>query len=324
MIRFFKSTQTAAFFMLPVIVIALWSQGFFKAEFLSPEKSGILYNIIYQGFNALPKSVLVVLAIILITFEAIYLNLLLNKYEVLYKATYVPSLFYVLLMSYSSDVIMFHPVILVNLILLPVLDRTFSLFKNEAPLSAIFDSCFLLSLCALIYFPSVLLLIFFLAALAFLRPFHLREWAVAVVGFSIPLYFLAVYAFYTDSFGQTVHDFASRFAFYRIERATLTKPFIIFLSYFGFIFLLAVIKLRGNFYKNSIRTRSEQQALLIFLVLVLIACFFSGKVSYTHFTLAAIPVCTFLGYFYTSIKHRLVLTEISFWILVLLIVRNYF
>jgi hypothetical protein len=324
MVRFFKSTQTAALFILPVIVIALWAQGFFKAEFLFAGKSGILYSIIYQGLAPLPKFVLVLFAMVLITFEAIYLNLLLNKYEVLYKPTYLPSLFYVLLMSYSSNVIVFHPILLINLLLLPVLDRTFSLFKNEAPTSAIFDSCFLLSLCTLIYFPSIVLLIFFLAALAFMRPFHPREWAVAFVGFTLPLYFIAVYAFCTDGLKQTAHDFASQFVFYKIERAMFDKPFIIFLSYFSFIFLLTIIKLRANFYKNSIRTRSEQQSLLIFLFLTGAACFFIEKISFIHFTMAVIPICTFLGYFYTSIKRRLVLTEISFWILVILIIRNYF
>jgi hypothetical protein len=324
MIRFFKSAQPAVFFVLPVIVIALWSQGFFKPEFLSIQNSGVLYVLICNGFAALPKFVLVLFAIILISFEAIYLNLLINKYEVLYKPTYLPSLFYVLLMSYSSDVIAFHPILLVNLLLLPVLDRTFSLFKNEAPTSAIFDSCFLLSLCTLIYFPSIVLLIFFLAALAFLRPFHVREWAVALVGFLLPLYFLAVYAFCTDSLQQTVHDFSSRFSFYKIEKLTLSKPLIFFLAYFGFIFLLTIVKLRANFYKNSIRTRSEQQALIIFLLLVGAACFFSEKVSFIHLTLAVIPVSTFVGYFYAAAKKRLVLTEISFWILVALIIRNYF
>jgi hypothetical protein len=324
MIRFFKTINPAAFFVLPVIVIALWFQGFFKQEFLSMENSGVLYTIILNGFSALPQFVLVIFAIILITFEAIYLNLLLNKYEVLYKATYLPSLFYVLLMSYTAAVIHFHPILLVNLLLLRVIDKTFSLFKNESPLSAIFDSCFLLSICALIYFPSILLLLFFFMALAFLRTMHLREWLVALVAFCLPLYFLAVYAFCTDSLSPVYHDFISRFSFHKIERQTFAPYFTAFLYYFGFLFMLALLKLRANYYKNSIRTRSEQQALFIFLILAVGATFFSTKLSFIHFTLMAIPACTFMGYFYAAAKGRLVLSEMSFWILVALIIRNYF
>src|SRR3569832_1250 len=306
MIRFLKSAHPGALFMLPVIVIALLSQGFFKAQFHSTENSGVLNALICKGFTALPKFVLVLFAIILVSFEAIYLNLLFNKYEVLYKATYLPALFYVLIMSYSADVIIFHPVLLVNLLLIPVIDKTFSLFKNDSPVSAIFDCCLLLSLCTLIYFPSIVLLYFFFVALAFLRTFHPREWLVAVVGFMLPFYFVAVYAFCTDSLKAIATDFISKFTLYRIERITLAKPFITFLSWFGFLFLIALIKLRANFNKNSIRTRGEQQALFVFLILILVATFFKAKIVFTHFTLLAIPVCTILAYFYASTKRRLV------------------
>jgi hypothetical protein len=323
-IRFFKSGQPAALFVLPVIVIALWSQGFFKEQFLSIDDSGLFYRLIVKGFSALPRFVLVIFAMILISFEAIYLNTLLNKYEVLYKVTYLPSLFYVLLMSFTSEAILFHPILFVNLLLLPVIDKTFSLFKNESPVSAIFDSCFLLSICALIYFPSIILLLFFFVALAFLRKMHLREWLVALVGFCLPLYFLAVYAFCTDTLSSTFHDFIGYFSFYRIERQTLAGSMMLFLAYFCFLFLISIMKLRVNFYKNSIRTRSEQRSLLIFLLLAAVASFFLQKISFIHFTLMAIPLCTFLGYFYASAKRRLVLTEISFWILVALIIGNYF
>jgi hypothetical protein len=324
MIRFFKSGQPAAFFILPVIVIALWSQGFFKQQFLSAQNTGLLYNIICKGFVALPQFVLVLLAIILITYQAIYLNILLNKYEVLYKATYLPSLFYVLMMSYSSEVILFHPVLLVNLLLLPVIDKTFSLFKNDSPSSAVFSSCFLLSLCTLIYFPSIVLLLFFFVALGFLRAFNPKEWIVALVGFAVPFYFAGVYAFYTDSLNETYRQFISQFNFYRIERAKLTPAMLSLVIYFGFLFLISLTKLRVNFYKNSIRSRSELQALFIFLLLGIISSFFFQKLSLVHFNLLAIPVSVMLGYLYASSKRRTVLTEISFWVLVGLIVHNYF
>jgi hypothetical protein len=325
MIRFYKTINPAALFVLPVIVIGLWSQGFFKPQFLIEGNSGVLYSLFFQGFSALPRVVQVILAMTLITFEAIYLNLLLNKYEVLYKASYLPSLFYVLLMSFSTEVISFHPILLVNLLLMRVLDKTFSLFKNDSPISAIFDSCFLLSLCTLIYFPSVVLFLFFIAALAFLRAFNPREWLVAIVAFCLPFYFFGVYAFWTDTLKQSLIDIASQFSFHTLQLSQgFPQHFAIFLYYFLFLFLLAIGKLRANFYKNSIKTRSAQQVLFIFLALAAGASLFNSQIPYVHFTLVAIPACTFLAYFYISAKKRLLLYEVSFLILAGLIIRNYF
>ena len=325
MIRFYKTINPAGLFVLPVIVIGLWSQGFFKPQFLAEADSGVLYSLFFQGFSVLPRIVQVILAMTLIVFEAIYLNLLLNKYEVLYKGSYLPALFYVLVMSYSTEVISFHPILLVNLLLIRVLDKTFSLYKNDSPISAIFDSCFVLSLCTLIYFPSIVLFFFFIAALSFLRPFDLREWLVAVVGFCLPFFFFGVYAFWTDTLRQTLNTIASQFSFHPFQLSQdLPQHFVVFLVFFSFLFLLAIAKLRANYYKNSIKTRSEQQVLFIFLVLGAGAALFNSQIPYIHYTLLAIPGCTFLAYFYISAKKRLLLYEISFLILAGLIIRNYF
>jgi hypothetical protein len=325
MIRLYKSVQPIGFFILPLITLLLWLPGFMKSPFLKDESSGIVYNVIANGLSYLPQFIQVLLAVGLIVFEAIYLNLLLNKYEVLYKNTYLPSLFYVLAMSFSSQVTFFHPILFVNLLMLFVLNKSFSLFKNEAPESAIFDSCFILSLATLFYFPTVMLFVFFLFSLEFLRTFRIREWLIAIVAFSLPYFFLSVFAFCSNTLTPFISDLRSNLSFHKIHMdPVFTNKLNLFILCFLLIFLFSLVKLRTNFYKNSIKTRGEQQILFTYLILVIGAFFLESGTQYIHFTLAAIPVSTFVAYYYMTPKKRLWLYELSFWVLVVLIVQNHF
>ena len=114
MIRFFKSLQSATLFIIPVIVLLLWAQSFFGHSFRL-EKDGMpLQNLLINILAFLPGFVQVLFVILLVSFEAIYLNILLNKHEVLYRNSYLPAFMYVLLMSCASMLLQFHSLLVVK------------------------------------------------------------------------------------------------------------------------------------------------------------------------------------------------------------------
>src|SRR4051812_5010738 len=101
MIRFFKSQQPATLFIIPLIVFILWFQAFFKHSFISNENGAPLYKLFLTVLGSLPFFLQVLIAMSFISIEAIYLNNIKNRYEVLYKSSYLPAFMYVLLMSLS-------------------------------------------------------------------------------------------------------------------------------------------------------------------------------------------------------------------------------
>lgn len=130
------------------------------------------------------------LGFILVTTQAFHLNLVLNKHEVLYKSTWLPSLLYLFMAGLLPPFLWMHPLLFVNSILIFVLDRLFSLYKNPSPLSLAFDSAFLLSLSALFYLPAVILFIFYFLCMIILRPFSWREWMAGIMGMFFPSFLL--------------------------------------------------------------------------------------------------------------------------------------
>src|SRR4051812_45826614 len=126
MIRLYKTTHPSSLFLIPIITLLLWIPGFFKETFVITEYHGVISAMVLGIVGVLPRFLQVLLAVLLVSFEAIYLSLIVNKHEVLFKNTHLPALMYVILMSFSSAVITFNEIILVNLILIITCDKLFS------------------------------------------------------------------------------------------------------------------------------------------------------------------------------------------------------
>jgi len=321
MIRYFKTIQPAALFTIPVVCLLLWLPGFFKAEtVLEPYDSSIL-----NGISTLPVFIQTLISIILVSMGAIYLNYVTTKHDVIFQHSYLPALMYAVLMSFHKEAIQFHPLLVSNILIIRALDKTFSLFKNDSPVSPIFDGSFLLAIATLIYFPSFLIFFLFLYSIYNLRSFNFREMMIAAVGFILPFFFLAVYGFWTDTLVSSTHNFFARFTIHKIQEELHDVQSAIGIAvYIGLLVLMALIRLRSNFYRNTIKSRSTHEILFVFLILTLAGPLFLPAITFYHFTQLAIPFSIFLAYFFISAKRRMWIYEASLWILLGFIVFSYF
>ena len=329
MLNFYKSLRPAALALIPFFALLLWLPGFFKEIFIASNHTGFVDQSLLKVVSFLPKFFQVLLAVLLVSAEAVYLTVVINRHEALEKNTYLPALFFVLLMSFSGDVVLFHQNIIVNFLLIFACDKIFSLFKNDWPVALIFDCGLLLSVASLIYFPCVILFFFFLIVLRILRPANLREWGIAFVAFALPYFFLAVYAFLTDSLGKRLEGMTEHCKIGKeIVQAGSNLPsfhfsVLPFVAFLLCLLLLSLVRLRANFYKNSIKTRSVHEALVILSTFIFVEILFLKKIELYHFTQLAVPCSVFLAYFYITAQKRLWVYETSFWILVALIVQSY-
>ena len=324
MIRFFKSPQPAVLFAVPFIVLVLWAQAFFPHPFIAESGSVPLLDFFNGILTKIPDFLQVILVIGFISLEAIYLNNIFNRHEVLDKNSYLPAFMYILMMSLCASLLRFHPVILVNLLLLGALDKTFALFKQESPVSLLFDSCFLISIASLVYFPAVTMFILFLLALAILRHFSIREWLIAIIGFSLPYFFLSVYFLWTDQLTDGLKKLISLCALKHSQIAfPIHRPMLVLSVSLGILLLLSLNRLRQNFYKNVVRTRSYQQILLFFFVIAAASSFLINTIPVYQFTLMAIPLTAFFSHYFLSAKRRPALMEIILWMLIGIIFWNH-
>ena len=322
MIRFFKSPQPANMIIIPIIILAFWVRS--AGTISESVQMGLpLWNGIASVIAFLPSWLIFILLYLIVCTEAIYLNLMLNRHEVIYKNTFVPALVFALFIAALPQFVQFHPIHIVNLLLIRVFDRLFTLFKNEQPVSALFDCGFVSGLMALLFFPAILMLPLLLISLVILRSFKIKEWIIIIIAFLIPFFFISVYTFWNHSLRLFWSDYFSHFrnlgSSLDLQMTTSIKVTSIFI---GLLLILALFKLRINYRKNMIRMRTYQQIFFIFLLFSAASLLLIRQIHFVDFAFLIIPVSVFCAYYFVSAKRRVFLYEYSLWVLIGLIVWN--
>lgn len=324
-LHFFKSNQPAAAFALPLIVLALWLPAFSHPA-LSDMPDGMpVYQWLFALVKHLPPAAIKLLCIAIVSFQSIYIHHIVVKHEVLYKDSYLPSLMFAVLACCLPEFQQFSPLLLVNLLMLFILNKSFALFKEESPIPLIFDCCFLTAITSLIYLPAILFFLLFLISLLVLRPFHWREWIVAFIGFLLPYFFISVYFFWVDGLKQFYSwlftNHINKKLFYEIH---FTKPLILLIVLFGGLLVLSLFKLRDNFYKNAIKTRIVQQVIIIYLIVATLSALLQIVITLQQFELLAFPLAIFFAYFFLSVRKQLWIYEVLFLFMLGVIIANLF
>lgn len=325
MIRFYKSPQPVTLFSIPLIILILWAQAFPSMVPVVSPSSMLLWKMIAGWFSGWPNWLNFLLMVSLVSFTAVYLNLVCNKHEVLYKASYLPAFVFALFISCRPEFLVFHPIHLVNLILIRVFDKSFSLFKTDSSISSIFDSCFLASLAALIYFPAIVILPVMIISISILRSMNFREWIIMLIGFILPFFFVSVWLFMKKSAQEFWADYIDHYkAIHPQFDLVIGKPLLILAVLLGFWLLMSVFRLRANYYKNIIRTRSVQQVVFLLLLVSSGSIFLQQKIALIYFAFLAIPISILCAYYLLSEKKRIKFLEIFVWLVIATIFINHF
>lgn len=128
-----------------------------------------------------------IIASVIVFANAIQLNFLFNQHEFLDKNNYGPSLFYVVLMSFSHSFYQVDAILICHLFLLQSLRLLFQLKTNETNHTSSFNAAFFIGLSASFLTPSAALIIPFWFSAWALHPFSFRQWILMITGFLIPI-----------------------------------------------------------------------------------------------------------------------------------------
>lgn len=321
-IRFFRENQITGLIALPVVTLLFWLLSYYYNETpVSITDSGPLFNWINDYIK--PFTFAKYVPLLILISQVLYLDNIVNRYEILYKGSHLPGLMYIVCMGIFPGFIGFHPVLLVNSLLLFVMDNLFGMYKKPSAMSNIFNAAFLLGLATLIYVPSIILYLLLLTGIVLLRPYAWRDWVVSLIGLALPFFFISIYFLWIEQlqeFWAYIFKFINNLPEFRLS--SFDHKYYFTVGVVSALMLLTFRKLQINFYKNFIRTRRYQQVLLAFLVLSLASIMLSLTVSLTHFAILAIPVSIFLGYYFLALK-KIFWTETFFLILISAIIYNY-
>jgi hypothetical protein len=283
-----------------------------------------LWNLAEPLFKLLPVGVRVVLMAAVVSAGAIYFNLLLNRFEVLYRNSYLPAFFYTLLSVSLPSVVSVHPLHFINLILIFLLNQFFQSYKHAKPLAQLFNAGFLAALCCLIYLPLLPLLLFCILALPVLRSFNVREIVAVLVGMTVPIYLISAWWFPVRLSEELIwlNRYLLQFRFHWDITLNIQARCLGLLM--ALLFALSAIRLRQHYYKNIIRTRLYQQSIFLLLTSLSLTLVFSSMLELNAILLLILPLSVFYSYYFVSAKKRLWLYELIVLVLIAVVIWNRF
>lgn len=292
-------------FVFPHIPVAQPTDGFLYLKllsFLSPAGSAV--PVIYP---------LIVLALTLM--QAVFFNNLINNEKLLPKPNYLPAMAYILITSLFPEWWQLSSAIIINSLLVWIWAMMSRLFNHPNPKTQVFNAGMVVGLASFLYFPAIgfSFLVFF--ALITLRPFHLSEWLVAILGLLTPYYFLFAFLFLNDTLNPLTY----------LPSVSVSFPeFLQDIWAWGAIVLLIIPFLISGFYIQSnilrmlIQVRKTWSLMLFYLLIALLIPFVNFSSTFEYWILCALPFAAFHGYtFFYSPKRWLPVT--LHWLMVVFI-----
>lgn len=303
-VRFLKSNNAPAFFILPLLAIVIWVWGFLSPHVLLVKHTMPLYELLARPVAGIPW-LSTLIALFLVIAEAFLLNYIVNENEVLIRKTALPGLFYIVFISNNSSMLELHPLLFANLFLMFALSKILNSYRKDIAFSQVFDTGLLISIATLFYFPCIVFFPVIGIALLIFRPFQWREWMISFIGVLVPYIFVITWYFWNDVLDYLFYDKMFFPIVFKTTAGSYSQPFYFMITVGWIIILLAFGRLFNGLSGGSQKTK---KALVLMIWLFFFSCislFLAPELSTKYCSLLAIPVSIICSNYFLRMKKEL-------------------
>jgi hypothetical protein len=293
MVKLFLGNRTGVLFLIPFFMMGYFLLDQFTAYY--PHNSAT--NIGMWGISIpLSDAFLETSGAVLVVLNALAINMIYNANEFLERNSYMPSLLYVVMMSFYHATYSIDGLLVAHSFVIAMIYQLFLLRQNEDGRKRVFNGAFLAGCATTFHPPLVLLAPLMIIMVRRIRPFVFREALMVLLGMSIPLLYAGVYVWMTGSVIELkLIDKAADY----ISKQT---DFLITAILFTLLFLLSLVSIRSRMKTSSIRLKKLASMLwwLVLLGAVFgVADFFMfGQIE--RFSFLMIPLSFFLPFSFSS------------------------
>ncbi|MDI1355299.1 MAG: DUF6427 family protein [bacterium] len=283
---------------------------------LNPLEQEYYPNLFYNYFtHAISGKLLInLINFAFIALALVLVNQITAAQEIVEKQNYFPVFLFLLLSVVGANPVQISSQIFTNVFVLYAIYKLLATYRKEEVLKQIFEAAFWISVSAFITISSIISVPLFFVILLVLRPFHWREWVIALLGFFVPIFIYESMAYLSD-FNQWYILDATALYFRSLKVPSFSEYFI---PLSAALFLLLFISILHNLMRGFGTTVKKQRmkAILLWFLFFSTFGFFSGGANSSSIILTyAFPLSFFIGDFLFRLKQL----KITNTILVLLV-----
>lgn len=257
------------------------------------QEDGYINHLIFSLLQDSPI-IQTIIAIILIFFQANYINHIINKNRIAPTPNLFSGMIYIILASIIPEFMTLSPALIATTFVLIALDNLFQSNKKMSSAGKIFNVAFFISISSLIYLPIIIYIIVGYIGLIIVRSFKFRERLQFVIGIFIPYFLISSYYKWNDVIGTYLGSYLSKnLTFKYLVSGVSMYNLIVILT---FVVLCGIAVLNYNEYrkKKTIHVQKQIDIFFWFLIFSIPTILFWNNLGLTHFIIL-IPLLSILS-----------------------------
>lgn len=281
--KFIVPTIPQAVFFILVVFVVWFTDLFmqFKAFVTLNEEAVSSWN--YRFFDSIPVFSSL-LSLVLTAINAFFISQLNNRYSIIRTRTFLPVLFFIVLVASwhnTHTLVLSHLVLMLYLVALYVF---FGIYRNRNAAEKAYTSSMLVAAASLIYYPIILFVIVFWIGLAIFYSFSVRTFLASVLGVLTPLVLFAAIKVYIEPDLNWLFLIGQSF---ELGMQIASRP-LNELIYLGLLILVVIFGLVGVF--KSMNQDSMQTRALINFNMIILLFSFACSLVFIHMFFVFLPI----------------------------------
>ncbi len=317
-IRVFRSQYLIQYILLFLFTILLWSDALLFPEKLITGGGFENFDFITPIISAYPL-VSIIISIFVLYFQAILLNLVVEAHRLVERNQLTTAAVYVLMMSSSPQMVQPNLMLLVNFLLILLLFTTLNLYGKNEPLSAVFDTGFLVGLASLLFLPAIYFIGFVLMSLIIFQLFKWREWLIPIIGLITPYIFLISYFFWFDQLLMKYQVFINSFTFRIPDITGISEWNIAIWILFSLLIITKLGKAFRIFADSTVDNRKKKNVVFYYLIFSILSIFFTARELIWYGFLLIIPLSIIISSLISKSK-KLFVVELVFSMIIITVI----
>ncbi len=321
MIRFFRGTGIGPVLVVTLAALALWMGYFINPPVLtqpSGDQPMPLWGLVTRALEGWPLlavilsfALMIVVAVVMVRFNT----------EIFFipRRSYLPALFYILLCGLFPGEMILNPALPAALLILAGLWRMVSAYRVNGMAFNFFDAALLISSAGMFYAGSVWMIILVIIGALIFRSPDPRELTATFAGAILPWIVLYAVWFVTGGNLADLTDIIRHNLFDTQPTDLHSRTLMILLVITGLNFIPALLSMLREKPTYKIRSRKTFELFSWMILVCAVAYFLVPGISARFNAVTAIPVAFILANYF-AFTRRLILTEILFWLMVIMLV----
>jgi hypothetical protein len=302
LVRYFRAGFPAQYVTAGILGAILWSLAIVHPPPM-PDPCGMIpfYSLLYKWLSGIPV-LATLLGLLLVISEACYLNILLNRHELIPKNSTLTALLFLICISYLPAWLTLTPVNLFLVFLLVILKVILKAYAQPEPVEAVFSAGFLTGIASLFYFPGLFFLGFLLVCFLVYRLFRWRIWISSLIGLLTPFLFLVVTGFLTDKLSEWIPGYIAQFEHPRLVVPTYGRTGWILSGILGLSVLFGLGSVMSRLGIVTVELRKKNLILLWLLSWVVLTFPFSQALADYHLGMMSSGLAPMMAGFFLKLR----------------------